>query len=91
MTKVTLPDGCSGLEFADGTKVNGRAGTAEVSDDHARQIDKSWYRSAGVMRSGQQFSFGTRVGARCAPCNRTWNAWSVYCPRCGAATTRSSS
>lgn len=89
MTKVSLPDGCMGLEFADGTKVDGRAGTAEVSEDHARQINKSWYRGAGVMRGGQQFSFGTRTGRICAPCRRQWNAWSLHCPRCGAATTRS--
>jgi hypothetical protein len=86
MPKVTLPDGCTGLEFADGTKIDGRAGVAEVSEHQAHDIDKSWYRRSGVMRGGQAFSLGTRSGRRCLPCRRTWNSWSSACPRCGAAT-----
>lgn len=66
MPKVTLPDGCTGLEFADGTKVDGRAGAAEVTERQAHDIDKSWYRRSGVMRGGQAFSFGTRQAAGAA-------------------------
>jgi hypothetical protein len=86
MTKVTLPDGCYGLEMADGTKIDGRAGAAEVSPEHARAIDKSWYKGAGVLTGGQRFSFGTRTGRRCVPCKRTWNSWSLLCPKCGEDT-----
>jgi len=89
MTKVTLPTGCVGLEFSDGTKVDGRAGTAEVTETQARDIDHSWYRRAGVMRGGQQFSFGTKRTRTCTPCKRRWNAWSSTCPRCGAPTLES--
>jgi hypothetical protein len=88
MPKVTLPDGCLGLEFSDGTKVDGRAGAAEVTETQARDIDHSWYRRAGVMRGGVAFSFGTKAGRACRPCKRTWNAWSSTCPRCGAPTDR---
>lgn len=87
MPKVTLPDGCMGLEFSNGSKVDGRAGVAEVSERQARDIDKSWYRRSGVMRGGQQFSLGTKTGRQCGPCRRNWNSWSAVCPRCGRATT----
>src|SRR5580700_10617851 len=88
MPKVTLPDGCMGLEFSDGTKVDGRAGAAEVTETQARDIDHSWYRRAGVMRGGPAFSFGTKAGRACRPCKRVWNAWNSLCPKCGAPTDR---
>lgn len=89
MAKVTLPDGCMGLEFSDGTKVDGRAGSAEVTERQARDIDKSWYRRSGVMRGGTQFSFGTKSGRICMPCKRVWNRWNALCPRCGEQTEES--
>jgi hypothetical protein len=75
--------------MADGTKYDGHAGYADISEGHARAIDQSWYKSAGVMRGGVQFSFGTKKGRACRPCKRTWNAWNAVCPRCGQATVRS--
>jgi hypothetical protein len=84
LPKITLPDGCMGVEFADGTKYDGRGSAVEVSDAHARAVDKSWYRGAGVMRGGQQFSLGTKAGRPCAACRRTWQAWTDTCNRCGA-------
>lgn len=88
MSKIALPDGCMGLDFADGTRVDadGR-GRVDVPESYARQIGKSWYGSAGVMAGGERFSFGTKKSRLCRPCKRAWNAWSETCPRCGAETT----
>lgn len=88
MPKVNLPEGCYGLDFADGSKVDGTQGSAvEVTDSQARQLDKSWYGQSNVMNGSQRLSFGTRKGRRCTPCKRLWNAWNELCPKCGQATT----
>ena len=88
MTTVRLPDGATGLDLQDGTKYTASrpGGTVDVEPEHARAIDRGWYGQTGTMRGGPQFSFGTREGRRCGPCKRTWNAWSVLCPRCGQPT-----
>jgi hypothetical protein len=86
MPKVTLPDGCYGMDFDDGSRVNGREGaTVEVTDSQAAQIDNSWYSRSGIVNR-QRLSFGTRKGKRCVPCKRLWNYWSDSCPKCGEPT-----
>lgn len=86
MAKISLPDGCKGLDFPDGSKVSGKGGgSVEVSEAQARQIDNSWYGRSNVM-GGQKLQFGTRKGMRCRPCKRLWNAWNDVCPRCGEQT-----
>ncbi|MGW7001426.1 hypothetical protein ACWGCW_01015 [Streptomyces sp. NPDC054933] len=86
MPRITLPDGCRGLDMADGTKYTAKPGDkVEVSEGHAAYIKKSFYGQSGIMR-GEQFTFGTKRGQYCRPCKRTWNAWNTECPRCGAPT-----
>lgn len=91
MTTVQLPDGCYGLDMANGRQYTADkpGGKVEVSGRDARFIDTSYYGQgqAGIMRGGPQFTIGTRKGRWCEPCRRLWNAWSHLCPRCGAATT----
>ncbi len=88
MAKVTLPDGCTGLDMADGTRYDADSrGRVDVDSDHARHVGKSWYGSAGVMAGGERFSFGTKKTRLCRPCKRAWNAWNEACPRCGAQTS----
>lgn len=89
MARVTVPEGCKGLEMADGTKYNaGRDGRVNVTDDHAAVLGKSWYKAAGVMSASERFAMGTRTGRLCTSCepSRRWNAWNTSCPRCGADT-----
>jgi hypothetical protein len=88
VSTIRLPDGCTGLDFADGTKYDAprQGGTVDLEPGHARNIGTSWYGQTGVMSSSQQFSFGTKDGRRCASCKRTWNNWSLVCPRCGRDT-----
>lgn len=88
MTKVTLPDGCRGLDMADGTKYNadGR-GSVDMSAEHARYLKTSWYGQSGVMTTSQSLSFGTKKTMLCTACKKAWNAWNKTCPRCGEPTT----
>lgn len=87
MPRITLPDGCKGLDMADGTKYTATGGDkVNVSDSHAAYIKNSFYGSSGIMHGGEQFTFGTKKTMVCAPCRRTWNAWNTECPRCGAPT-----
>lgn len=87
MTQVRLPDGCHGLDLADGTKYDASpGGVVDVEPGHARAIRRGWYGQNGVMRDGPQFSFGTKAGRYCGPCKRNWNSWSTLCPRCGLPT-----
>lgn len=88
MPKINLPDGCTGLDFPDGSKVDGKQGsTVEVSENQARAIDGSWYSRSNVMNSSQQLMFGTPTGMRCVPCKRVWNVWNKTCHKCGEPTT----
>lgn len=87
MAKVTLPDGCYGLDMADGTKYNADGqGRVDMSDDHSKYLKNSWYGQNGVMSAAQSLSFGTKKTKLCTPCKRAWNAWSETCPRCGEPT-----
>lgn len=89
MSRVRMPDGCTGLDMADGTKYTGRPGdVVEVSREHARDINKSWYGGSGVMRGEEAYAIGTRTARVCTACapTRRWNAWNTCCPRCGAPT-----
>lgn len=89
MTLIRLPDGCSGLDMADGRKYSAGkpGGLVEMSNTDAKYLRRSWYGQSGVMRGGPQFTLGTRRGRWCAPCKRVWQAWSADCPRCGKTTT----
>lgn len=88
MTRVRLPDGCTGLDMANGTRYDADAagGTVDVASSDARYINTSWYGQSGVMRGAASFTFATKGGRYCPPCNRTWNAWSADCPKCGQPT-----
>jgi hypothetical protein len=90
MTRVRLPDGCTGLDMANGRKYTAEkpGGTVDVTARDARYIDTSWYGQgqAGIMRGGPAFTLGTKTGRWCLPCKRLWQAWSSQCPRCGQAT-----
>ena len=89
MTRVRLPDGCYGLNMANGRKYKAEkpGGTVEVSGKDAHYINTSYYGQSGIMTGNPQFGIGTRKGRWCEPCKRLWNVWSAECPRCGAATT----
>ncbi len=94
MARIQLPEGCYGLDLADGTKYTGKPGTKiDVSDDHARAINKSWYGSAGVMRGEEHLAVGTKKARVCTTCvpSRRWNVWTTFCPRCGTATSEETS
>jgi hypothetical protein len=87
MSLVTLPNGATGLDFANGMKITADkpGATVEVSSRNARYLKNSWYGQTGVI-TGTGFSFGTKGTRRCVPCGRNWNSWSVCCPRCGSDT-----
>jgi hypothetical protein len=87
MTQVRLPNGCSSLKLEDGTKYRAakQGGVVDVESRHARAISRH-YGSMGIMSGGMTFRIGTKRGRVCSPCGRTWNAWSSFCPKCGAAT-----
>jgi hypothetical protein len=81
--RVTLPDGARAVAM-DGTDryTAGPGDKVSVNAAHAQAI-----RTFGQSRpAGERFAFGTRRGRYCGGCARTWNAWSVTCPRCGADT-----
>ncbi|MFF4403592.1 hypothetical protein [Streptomyces sp. NPDC001404] len=87
MPRITLPDGCRGLDMADGTKyTKGPGDKVDVSQAHADAIRRGYYGQSGIMRGGEQFTLGTKRGMACTPCKRVWNAWNHECPRCGAPT-----
>lgn len=90
MPRVTLPEGCFGLEMADGKKYNRRRGadTIEVSDRHATAIRRGWAGQTGVVVADEPHTIGTRKGRWCTNCQptRVWNAWNTHCPKCGAET-----
>jgi hypothetical protein len=92
MPKVQLPPGNSGLQMEDGThyKAGRPGGYVNVSDDHARAIDRmSGNGTAGLITAGfRVFGSSPRAGRWCTSCQpaRLWNAWNDSCPRCGAAT-----
>ncbi len=86
---MQLPEGCFGLDMADGTRYSGRPGdVVTVADEHASAINKSWYRQAGVMRGEMTYAIGTRRARVCTTCRptRKWNLWNTTCPRCGQPT-----
>jgi hypothetical protein len=89
VARVTLPAGCTGLDFADGGKTPPvRQGTSiEVSDQNAHYLAKSWYGQNGVI-GGTGYSMGTKGGRWCVNHRpaRLWNAWSKECPSCGLPT-----
>lgn len=94
MPKIQLPDGCRGLDMADGTKYTSKPGdTVTVSDAHAKYIKTSYYGQSGIMAGGERMSFGTKTarvcGNRCTPTR--WNAWNAECPKCGTLTVEENS
>ena len=89
MTKVQLPDGCTGLDMADGRRYTAAkaGGQVEVSGADARYIGTSFYGQSGIMAGSQSLTLGTKKGRWCDPCRFLAQAWSDTCPRCGAETT----
>jgi hypothetical protein len=88
MTRVQLPDGCYGLDMANGRQYTADpGGQVNVDAADAKYINTSFYGTAGIMRGGPQFSIGTRLGRWCAGCKRIWQNWSTFCPKCSAETT----
>lgn len=87
MATVTVPAGCTGLDMQDGARYDPpRQGSrVEIDDRHYRAIKRGWYGQTGTITAAA-YCFGTKAGRYCAGCNRTWNAWNVTCPRCGAPT-----
>lgn len=87
MSRVELPPGCTGLDMADGTRYSGKPGTSvEVDDRHARAVNASQHRSAGVLSATRYARIGTRTGRRCPACHFAAQAWTQTCPRCGTDT-----
>ena len=88
--KVNLPPGCAGFDCKDGTKytANRPGGTVEVSDRHAKAINRSQYKDRDFISATGAQSFGTKVGQLCESCGRVWNAWNATCPRCEVPTVR---
>jgi hypothetical protein len=86
--KVNLPPGCSGVDCKDGTKYTATrpGGSIMVEDRHANAINTGQFGEKGLVSAKGAESFGTKRGQRCAPCNRTWNAWNKSCPKCGCET-----
>lgn len=90
MPRVALPEGCFGLEMADGTKYNAdRNGRVQVADRHASAIKSGFYGAAGVMTVSEPTVLGTKRHRTCFNCSpsRRWNIWTTDCPRCGASTS----
>jgi hypothetical protein len=87
VTQVRLPDGCSSLKLEDGTKYRApkQGGVVDVEPQHARAITRH-YGSLGIMTGGMTWTLGTRRGRICRACSRTWNVWSLVCPKCGEPT-----
>lgn len=87
MAKVQLPPGCYGFDCKDGTKYTGKpGGTVEVSDRHAKAINRGQYGAQDFISAKGQVSFGTKKGQECPSCGRLWNAWNKTCPKCGVDT-----
>lgn len=87
--KVNLPPGCYGFEAKDGTKYTAKpGGTVEVSDRHAKAINRGQFGQADFISAKGAQSFGTRSGQLCESCGRLWNAWNSVCPKCDVPTTR---
>ncbi len=57
---MTVPEGCVGLEFPDGSKPDAArtGGHVEVDSRQEHAIRKGWYGQHGVI-SGTLYSFGT--------------------------------
>jgi hypothetical protein len=89
IARVQLPPGCTGLDMADGSRVNAdRNGLVQVDDGQRSTIRRSWYGSSGVIDATEPHNIGTKKTRWCFTCQpaRAWNAWNKTCPRCGAAT-----
>lgn len=82
LTRITLPDGCRGVDMATGQYTSRPGDTITVSTGNADLIRQR----AARVRHGEQFAFGTRRGRACTPCRRVWNAWNATCPKCGEPT-----
>jgi hypothetical protein len=89
MIRTELPPGCFSLAMEDGTRYKARkaGGHVEVSEDHARAINRlKGNGDAGLVTAKNAHFVGTRNGRWCEACRRLWNVWSVACPRCNAPT-----
>lgn len=90
MVRVSLPEGCFGLEMQDGKKYNAdRNGRVEVSAAHAAAIRRSWSGQTGVVVATDPQLMAAKAWRTCLECrpSRRWFKWTSHCPRCGAETT----
>ncbi len=88
MPQMTVPEGCTGLSMADGTRYNAdRTGRVRVADRHVRDV-RAHYGPLGLIDASDPKVLGTRGTRWCTTCqpSRAWNAWTLTCPRCGATT-----
>lgn len=98
MPKVQLPPGGRSLSFerpnSDGVTRYTAAregGFVNVSEDHARAIDRIGGNGTAGLLSGNPGVFvtsGRKNGRWCKTClpARLWHPWTTECPRCGSPT-----
>lgn len=91
MPYVNLPPGNRSLRMEDGTRyVAAReGGRVEVSEDHARAIDRMPGNGTAGLLTATWREYGGSSGKRgqVCPCSPTiWNSWTKTCPRCQGPT-----
>lgn len=91
MPRFPAPPGNTRLRMEDGTPYKAERGFFNVSDEHARAIDRvPGNGTAGLLSAttGTFVSSGRRNGRWCRTCTpaRLWQPWTGFCPRCGSAT-----
>ena len=67
-----------------GQEFNSRSGTVDIPDAYMSELASSTAVTSGILRAGQSFNLGTKVGRVCPDCpgNRIEQAWVTECPRC---------
>jgi hypothetical protein len=92
MPYVNLPPGNSGLqmEYGQHYKASRPGGRVEVSDEHARAIDRMpGNGTAGLLTARfREFGASGKPGRVCTGCGRAYYPFTLRCPRaaCGAPT-----
>lgn len=90
--RMLAPEGCDGLNMADGTRysTDRRTGQVQVEDRHVEDV-RTHYGAIGLIDTRNPTTLGTKTTAWCVSCSpsRAWQAWTTRCPRCGAETTTS--
>lgn len=71
---------------SDGSQFNSRTGTVSIPDEYMPELATSTAVTSGILRTGQSFRLGTKVGKVCPQCSRIWQAWTLVCPKCNVET-----